>query len=228
MKETIQKQSPYLMPGAIVIAGAMIAGAAFLTQENGQQQEPSPLPGDETILGDINIELEGWPTMGSPDAPVTIVEYSDFACPFCKRFAEETKPLIKRDYIDTGKVRFVFKDFVVAGGNMAAEAAHCAAEQGKFWEYHALLFSRQTQDRAQWSNSSVHRGYANELGLDATALIECFESRKYQEKVARSTEEAARNGGEGTPFFLINEQPIFGAHPYSVFQQVIDSLLIQQ
>ena len=228
MEETTQKQNPYLMPGAIVAAGLIIAGAVILSQKAAIQPPgaDSGLPEEEQLAPrDINIELEGWATLGSPEAPVLMVEYSDFACPFCTRFWQETLPLIKRDYIDTGKVRMVYKDFIVVGGDRGAEAAHCAQEQGKFWEYHDLLFSRNAQDRSQWSDSSVHRGYGEELALDSDALVECFESRRYQEKVALSTQEATRNGGTGTPYFLINKKPISGAQQYSVFQEIFEEQL---
>lgn len=228
-QQTTQKQNPYLIPGAIVIAGIIVAGTVFLTQKQSSPQPVTPgssqISEEELVLGDVNIELDGWASMGSDSAPVVMVEYADFACPFCTRFWQETLPLIKRDYIDTGKIRLFYKDFIVVGGDRAAEAAHCAQEQGKYWEYHDLLFSRHAQDRAQWSNSSVHRDYAEQLGLDANALVECFESGRYQEKVVRSTQEAAQNGGQGTPYFLINNFPLFGAQPYSSFQQVIEALL---
>jgi protein-disulfide isomerase len=235
MEDNKSTKNPYLIPGAIVVAGIIIAGAVFLSQSQiftKSFQLPAPEPSltaqEESLPGEINIDFEGWPVMGNPEAKVTMVEYSDFACPFCARFWQETLPAIKKDYVDTGRVRFVYKDFIVVGGDRAAEAAHCAQEQGKFWEYHDLLFSRQTSDRASWGDSQVHRGYAKELGLDATALIECFDSRRYREKVVNSTQEAIQNGGQGTPYFLINEVPIFGAEAYSKFQQVIDSLLAEQ
>lgn len=236
MEEKTQKQNPYLIPGAIVLAGIIIAGAVFFNQNKGIFDETSNRSeagagtsvNEEPALSDIKVDFEGWPSIGKEDAPIVMVEYSDFACLFCKRFFDETEPLIKRDYIDTGKVRFVYKDFIVVGGDRAAEAAHCAQEQGKFWEYQALLFSRQAQDKANWADGKVHAGYAKELGLDEAALVQCFESRRYQEKVISSTQEAAQNGGQGTPYFLINGVPLFGAQPYSSFQQVIDSLLAKQ
>lgn len=231
MEETTQKRNPYLVPLSIVIAGIIIAGAVFWTQKQSSSpsaSESSLFPEEELVSGDINIDFEGWASMGNPEASVVMVEYSDFACPFCTRFWQETLPLIKRDYVDTGKVRFVYKDFPVVGGDRAAEASHCAQEQGKYWEYHDLLFSRHSQDRAQWSSSSVHRAYAGQLGLDEDSFVECFESRRYQEKVVRSGQEALANGGQGTPYFIINNIPLFGAQPYSSFQEVIEVLLAEQ
>jgi protein-disulfide isomerase len=222
-KKTDARQNSYIIPAAIVIAGVLIAGAVLWNQNIAPRPQALPPGAQEMPLP--QVDFEGWPSIGNPDAAVTIVEYSDFACPFCKRFNEETKPLIQEQYVDAGKVRFVYKDFVVVGGDRAAEAAHCAAEQGAFWQYQDLLFARQTEDRGRWADVNVHRAYANELGLNADALAECFEERRYREKVLASTQEAQRNGGEGTPFFLVNEIRISGAQPFSVFQEVIERAL---
>lgn len=97
----------------------------------------------ETGDASVSVDESGWPTLGIDSAPVTIVEYSDYACPFCKRFATQTKPQIVEEYIESGQVRFVRKDFIAVGGNKAAEAAHCAGDQGAYWEYHDLLMARQ-------------------------------------------------------------------------------------
>lgn len=231
---TDNKQSPYIVPGAVVLAGAIIAAAVLLAQNippritaPSQEQARAGLGQEALTPRDVQIELEGWPTMGNPDAKVVMVEYSDFVCPFCKRHYDQTMPLIKQQYIDTGKVRFVYKDFVVVGGDRAAEAAHCAGEQGKFWQYHDLLFARQAEDRGRWSDSLVHRAYAVELGLNADALVQCFEERRYQQKVLASTQEAQRNGGTGTPYTLVNNIPVSGARPFSVFQAAIEAALNQ-
>ena len=231
MEETTNKKNHYLIPLAIVIAGVVIAGAVFLSQKSAGPKTPGPdssLPDGDKPAGEINIAFDGFASIGNPDAKVLMVEYADFACPFCARFWQETLPEIKKDYIDTGKVRLIYKDFIVVGGDRAAEAAHCAQEQGKFWEYHDLLFSSQSEDRAKWADAAVHRGYAKELGLDEGALIECFESRRYQEKISNSSQEAIQNGGQGPPYFLINKVPVFGAQDYSEFQKIIDSLLAEQ
>lgn len=215
-----ERQNPYVIPLAIVLAGVLIAGAIFF------RQPTEPIQGNtETQSGEVSVELEGWASLGDPDAPVVMVEYADFACPFCTRFSQETLPLIKRDYIDEGKVFYVYKDFISVGGDRAAEAAHCAGEQDKYWEYHDLLFERSSEDRQQWSDSQVHEGYAQELGLDSGALVGCFEDRRFQDKVSESHNEARQNAARGTPYFLVNNRPVSGAQPYSTFQRIINSAL---
>jgi protein-disulfide isomerase len=222
-KKTNARQNSYIIPAVIVIAGALIVGA-ILWQQN-VFTRPAELPPGVQKGPPPQVDFEGWPSMGNPNAPVTIVEYSDFACPFCARFNEELKPLIQEQYVDTGIVRFVYKDFVVVGGDRAAEAAHCAAEQGAFWQYQDLLSARHAEDRGRWADANVHRAYAAELGLNADALAECFEERRYQEKVLASTREAGRNGGRGTPFFLVNNIRISGLAPLATFQWAIEYAL---
>ncbi len=219
-----------LIPLSIVLAGGMVATAVVLTQassggaptvaDNNQgQQQPDPTPTD------VSYDIDGFASHGDADAPVTMVEYSDFACPFCKRFYDETKSQIISEYVEQGLVQFVRKDFIAVGGDRAAEAAHCAADQGAYWEYADILYANQTADRGSWEQADVHRGYAETLGLDADALVACFESREYQDKVTTSTQEGAQNGGSGTPFFVINDIPVSGAQPYNVFEQAIEHAL---
>lgn len=234
------KNKNLLLPISIIVSGIVIGGAIIISYggfnsiekdelkveiNNKRPQPQAQDPSTPSIISQENIELEGWPFLGDVNAPITIVEYSDYACPFCGRFASETLPLLKRDYIDEGIVRFVYKDFAVVGGERASEAAHCANEQGKYWEYHDILFENLTSDRANWNSSEIHKSYANQLGLNADDLVNCFNERRYQQKVNRSTQEAISNGGTGTPYFLINGVPVSGAQPYLVFQEIIDELL---
>ncbi len=216
----------YFVSGAIIIAGLLIAAAIIYSQRPKEttQQDNGPQIVPEKRDG-INIDIKGWPSKGDPNSPVLMVEYSDFACSFCARFWQQTLPEIEKEYIDTGKVHFVYKDFIVVGGDRAAEAAHCAAEQGKFWEYHDILFLRLDEDRGKWSNSDIHREYAQELNLNVNELIGCFEERRYQDKVQGSTQEGIENGVTGTPAFFINGILVSGAQPFQVFQEAIEQEL---
>lgn len=223
-------QNNLLIPISILLAGAMVSFALMVAlggpAANNGTTTTAEAP-DETAPVEISYELDGFPSLGDADAPVTIVEYSDFACPYCKRFHEQTKPQIVEDYIEQGLVRFVRKDFIAVGGDKAAEAAHCAGDQGAYWEYSDHLMANQTADRSNWGDASVHAGYANELGLDADALVACFEAGTHTDKITASTREAQQNGGSGTPYFVINDSPVSGAQPYNVFQQVIDAELAE-
>ncbi len=223
------KNENYLTFIAIIIAGLIIGGAILIsekpsTHEESIDEDQEQVEGQEGVRMD-QIELEGYPSLGDPEAPVVMVEYSDYACPFCGRFSEETLPEIKENYINTGQVRFVYKDLVVVGGDKAAEAAHCAEEQDAYWDYHDLLFQNLEEDRGNWDDSNVHAGYARDLGLDSQELVDCFEEERYRERVQRSTQEAARFNITGTPGFIINGEVVEGAQPYRVFEEVIERKL---
>jgi len=225
----MDKVKPFLLPGSILLAGLLIAGALMFGSDFNLFPEPA---GRVVSISELKetVVIHQWDQSegnqaGNPEATVTLVEYSDFACPFCTRHWSETLPLIKENFIDTGLVNFVFKDFPVVGGDRAAEASHCAGEQGAYWAYHDLLFSRHSQDRQRWGQVDIHMDYAEFLGLDAEELAECFESRRHQPTVLTAAEEAQQLGGTGTPFFVIGDETIGGAMPYGVFEEIFNSKL---
>ncbi len=195
-------------------------------------QQPSQ-PGAPQIF---RVSLGDDPVKGNLNAPVTVVEYSDFQCPFCSRFFQQTLPLIEENYIDTGKVKFVYKDLPLDSLHPNARAAHiaaeCADEQGKFWEYHDALFEKQPQ----WSNlasselQNTFTQFATEMGLQAASFEACLNSPDIADEVNDDFLEAVSFGATGTPtFFIGNEKDGFiklvGAQPYATFQRVIDNQL---
>ena len=161
------------------------------------------------------------PSLGSASAPVTLVEFSDFQCPFCQRVAPTLKQ-VKETYGD--KVRVVWKDFPLTQIHpqafKAGEAAHCAADQGKFWEYHDRLFANQ-----QALQPNDLKKHAADLGLDATAFAACLDSSKYGERVRDGVAEGSRLGVNSTPTIYINGRVLSGAQPYETFVSVIDEEL---
>ena len=164
---------------------------------------------------------------GNPDAPVIIIEFADFQCPYCGRFFAETKPQIDEQYMQSGKVRFAYFNFAFLGpeSNWAAEAAECAADQDKFWEYHDKLYDSQSGENQGAFNKDNLKKFAEELGLDTSAFNECLDSGKYSQLVQDESSLASSIGVRSTPTFLINGQAVVGAQPYEIFQQTIDSLL---
>ncbi|MEW5805121.1 MAG: DsbA family protein [Patescibacteria group bacterium] len=178
-------------------------------------------PGSGQLASNPNID--GWPFLGNPDAKVVFVEFGDYQCGFCGRFNQETLPELKEKYIDTGKIKFVYKDFVIFGeiSKLAAQAAHCAGDQGKFFEYHDEIFNNQ----ADGLNSELLKNIASDLGLNSQEFDSCLDSGKYADKVDQSTNEGISFGIEGTPTSFINGQPVLGAQGLSAFETIIDPLL---
>lgn len=158
---------------------------------------------------------------GPKKAEVTIVEFSDYQCPYCGRFFEETLPILLKTY--EGKVRFVFKDFPLPmhpEAPKASEAAHCAGDQDKYWEYHDILFANQTS-----LGEDALKGYARQLNLETQTFDACLSSGKYTGKVKEATAVGRGAGVNGTPTFFINGERLVGAQPIDEFKRRIDQIL---
>jgi protein-disulfide isomerase len=181
------------------------------------------------------VSVDGGAVHGKPDAQVTIVEFSDYQCVFCGRYSHDTFPQIDREYIQTGRVRYVVRDFPIESIHPQAfkahEAAHCAGEQGKRWEMHQKLFSNQRAMSA--SDLTAH---AQSLGLEMGGFQKCLASGQYAAKIRRSLEDGQRLGVRGTPTFFVGLteansstvkaiRRIIGAQPYPAFKAAIDELL---
>jgi protein-disulfide isomerase len=196
------------------------------------QQAPPPPP--QKIQ---SISLDGAIALGKQDAPVTIVEFADFQCPFCKRHFDDSFAQIKQEYIDSGKVKYVYMNFPLdmhPNAMPAANAAECANEQGKFWEYHDKLFATQTEWENQESTNATatFKQYAASMGLNAGQFNSCLDSNKYQSKIDKETQDGSSYGVSGTPAFYIGNDKagytaVEGAQPYATFKQTIDQLLQQ-
>jgi protein-disulfide isomerase len=167
------------------------------------------------------------PGIGPKDAPLLIVEFSDFECPFCKRFHEDTLTPLLNEY--EGLVRFVYRDFPLDSihprAQIAAEAAECANEQGRFWLMHDLLFA----DQAGWSGApnvfDRFRMYAQQLQMDEDQFVECITSGKYRQEVLMDQQAAMAYGIRGTPSFIVNDKLLRGAVSIEIFRQVLDEEL---
>jgi len=194
------------------------------------QQAPSQPPQP------VKISLDNDPIRGDPNAPITIIEFSDFQCPFCARFHVQTLPLLLEEYIDTGKVNLVYRDFPIQSIHPnalpAAVAAECANEQGKYWEYHDTLFEKQSAWSRLDSNTvvSTFSQYATDVGLEQQQFDSCLGSGKYLEEVQGDLSDGRDYDITGTPgFFIGNNQigfvKINGAQPFDSFQRIIDAQL---
>lgn len=197
-----------------------------------RQQAGNEVPG---VVG-ATVPTEGEPAMGSQTAKVTVMEVSDFHCPFCKRQTQQTLPQLQSEYINTGKVRFVFVDYPIAQlhpqAHRAHEAAACAGDQGRFWEMYATLFSSSPTK----TDGELTAQAKNITGLDVAAFTSCLSGGKHAESVKASVARMEQLGINGTPMTLIGLTPapgqpmkvvkyVYGAQPYTAFKAAIDSML---
>ena len=184
----------------------------------------------------VKISADNDPIIGNPDAPITIIEFSDFQCPFCARFHIQTLPLIIEEYIEQGKVKLVFRDFPIQNIHPnalpASVAAECANEQGKFKEMHDMLFDNQNEwNKQETINAlSLFSQYATEIQLEQETFDSCLTSGKYINEIRKDLDDGRDYGVSGTPgFFVGNDEigyvEIRGAQPFDNFQKIIDAQL---
>lgn len=226
----------FLLTAIIFLSGCMQSDSQNTFQEvpaPGNEDVDEMIVEDSAIPQRIQASVDDDPVKGSGNASVTIIEFGDFQCPFCANFYTQTLPLIKENYINTGKVKFVYRDFpldISCNTSMnrqlhpnackAAEAAECADNQGKFWEYHDKLFENQ-----QSLDITSLKQYAEDLGLDAAEFNNCLDSGEMTSEVQNDINDALSYGVEGTPAFFINGIFVSGSQPFSVFQQIIEEEL---
>ncbi len=171
----------------------------------------------------------GSPILGNPNAPVTLVEFGDYQCHFCNVFFHSTEDDILKNYVETGKVRMIFKDYNIIGPDSirASHGAHCANDQGLFWEYHDILYSNWTGENNGWASSENLVKFAQEIDLDMDVWSECMKNKPYSQIILASNEDAKNLGITGTPaFFVIGPDGkttrISGAQPFEVFENIFE------
>jgi protein-disulfide isomerase len=235
-----ERRSRLLTIGLIVLGAAFVVFAVVWPQLRPVVEVVAVDPGTHPNPKDNS--------MGDSNAPITIEEFSDFQCPFCERFHQETEPLLRQYYIDTGKVRFVYRsmgNFVsdniarsrgtpaTTESQDSAVAVYCAGDQNKFWEMHAYLFANVLgEDAGSFTDRRV-KAIAKKAGLDTAQFNSCFDSGKYDERVRQDHEDAQTANITGTPGFLVTytvngetkTKLIEGAQPFSAFQQELEAAL---
>lgn len=181
-------------------------------------QAPIDLPDTPQQVTRYDIPVDGQPALGPADAPITLVAFSDNECPYCLKWYAETWPLIQQNYGD--RVRLVFRDFPLPNhpnAQPAAEAAACAFEQGKYWEFQDLIFNN-----TGILGDTTYLKFAQQIGLDEAAFTACYEEGRYRDAVVADRDWASELGVSSTPTFFINGIALVGAQPYETFQQVIE------
>ena len=175
----------------------------------------------------------GSPILGDPNAPLTLIEFGDYQCHFCNVYYQNTEHKIYENYVVTGKVNIIFKDYTIIGpdSTTAALGAHCAGEQGKFWEYHNTLYNNWNGENNGWAGQENIFRFAEKLDLNMDEFIECNIDKRYEQKISKSSNDARTLGITGTPAFYVistNSQQvefISGAQPYDTFEKVFKSML---
>lgn len=204
---------------ALALAGCTAPADAVAVEETSETAQPAQVPENDPYADMMDDDY----VKGDMDAPVTIVEFSDFECPFCERYYSDTYKQIDEQYIKTGKVRYVFRDYPLSfhpNAQKAAEAAQCAGDQGKFWEMHDMIFENQHA-----MGVSNLKSYAEGMGLDSQQFDQCLDSGKYAQEVLDDQQDGARLGVSGTPSFFINGKNIVGAQPFETFKEAIEAEL---
>jgi protein-disulfide isomerase len=228
----IQPQQSYvvlLIPLAFIlgiVAGYLVWGrgpqGASAAQVVTDQQTATQDSSSQSKVTRYNIPAEGYPSLGPANAPITMVEFSDYQCPYCRKWHQEVFQKLMDAY--PGKIRLVYRDFPLTSIHpeafSAAEAADCAGEQGVYWKYNDKLFNGDPE-----LGQVAYARYAQDLGLDLSEFSTCQNSHKYQKDVQANFDFAAKLGVNSTPTFFINGIALVGAQPYEVFKELIDKEL---
>jgi protein-disulfide isomerase len=230
-----QKQTDFLLPASIIIAAVLISGSIFYLV--GSQRNSANTGGNNgapaanqqanvaAALAAISKTTDRDVILGDTNAPVTIIEYADFQCPFCTRFFKQTELLIRDAYVQTNKVRMVYRNFQFLGAESiaAGAAAECAKDQRQFWAYHDALYNAEAADEQANPSGSENSGnlnrtlflkLASDLKLDTAAFTNCIDSKKYDAQVQQDATDAQQFGVNSTPTFYINGQLVSGAQPF--------------
>lgn len=195
--------------------------AAPAAQANPQQAAPA-------AGAKVNVSVGNFPIKGNSNAKVTIIEFADFRCPFCEQFFTQTETQIFKDYVDTGKVKFAFRNFAFLGpaSVTAADAVECANDQGKFWDYHDYLYKNQpSESDTSMYNTDTLTQAAVTLGMNGDTFRACLDGKKDEAKANADLADGQKAGVSGTPSFFINGISLVGAEPYSSFKTLIDQEL---
>lgn len=222
---------PLLLPAPVAEAPAEAPAEAqpaapAAAAEAPAQAEPSDADREQIMQ---MLETQTRHFRGDPDAPLTLIEFSDFQCPYCARHTIETVPELNEAYIDQGLLRVGFYPVAFLGEQSlwAAEAGECAADQDAFWEYHDFLYNRLGSDGLRDFTRDNLKLFAGELGLDTATFDECMDTEKYASQILNDTSSAQQLGVRSTPTFLVNGWAVIGAQPFTAFEATVDELLAE-
>ena len=247
LKKTRQLHMPSIALGAGIAISCLVLGVFlgnFIDEENSQLLVETPtitnIEKQQNMSNLATLVKNGSPMLGSINAPLTLVEFGDYQCSYCKRHFDQTHDLIMKNYVATSKVKILFKDMIVTPGEdsvNAAHAAHCAKDQGMFWKYHYMLYNSWEGESTGWVTDDNLNKFAKNIDLDMNKFSKCMSENKWMELITASKIDANTLDITGTPsFFLISswQEPdgsaneitkIHGAQPYDIFKESFDSAL---
>jgi|TARA_B110001454_G_scaffold54124_1_gene53044 protein-disulfide isomerase len=229
--------APSLTIGAIIASitiTIVIFGFSSMTNEIELSIDPTPKIQD---IGPVKITMDtfvsnGSPILGDSNAPITLVEFGDYQCHYCHVFFDSIEENIIKNYVETGKVKMIFKDYNIIGEDSikASQGAHCANDQGLFWEYHDILYSNWTGENNGWASSENLAIFAQQIDLNMDEWSECMIKGSHSQIILKSNDDARTLELTGTPaFFVINSEgkvsKLFGAQPFEVFKKIFDNQL---
>lgn len=227
----MKKETAILTIVVLVVVGFLFFNKIKLPQKSaGDSQETPTITPIEDLSATVlptaeksTTSLLALPPLGNPIAPVKIFIFADYQCPFCKKLFDESETKIRNEFISKGLAVIYFKDYAFLGEEslLAANAARCANEQGKFWEYHDLLFTKQGGENSGAFSKENLKTFAKEIELDAIKFNECVDKSKYKDLVVNDTKNGTGLGIKGTPYLFINKQTIEGAYPYGEIRTII-------
>lgn len=208
-----RRSDRWFVIGAVVLLVLVAAGVAFALTSQGK--------------GDAVRAASSERSKGAATAQVVVEEYADFQCPACRRFFESSARQLEEEYVRTGKVKFVFRHYAFLGqeSRWAAEAAECANEQGRFWDYYEKLFTKQGGENVGVFGKQNLQRFAAELGLDTASFNQCLTSGKYTESVLRDINEGGSKGVRGTPTLFVNGRFVERGSDYAVLRQAVEAAL---
>ena len=240
LKETRYLHMPSIALGAGIAISCLVLGiflGNFIDEKDSQSLIESPTITNIEELQNAQrlaaLVENGSPILGNINASITLVEFGDYQCSFCKKHFVQTHDLIMKNYVVTGDVKILFKDMIATPGEdsiHAAHAAHCAKDQGMFWKYHYMLYNNWEGENTGWITDDSLNKFASNMDLDMNKFSKCMSDNKWMNLINASVEDANRMGVTGTPsFFLIGPEneilKIHGAQPYEAFKRTIDSVL---
>ena len=225
-RKPAKQSSSSMQPFYVILGVVAVVGVGLVLWQVMGRGSPAvaPVP---VVISDQELSRVQGISIGRDDAPVVIYEFADFQCPGCGQFATFTAPLIKERLVETGQVRYVYYDFPLTQMHqhafLASRAGRCANDQGRFWDYHDILYGRQPSWSSLSNATSYFIGLAEELGLDEGQFSSCLRSDEHQEEISRNIQLGQMLGVQGTPTLFVNMKRLGGVPDFAELQQIVQA-----